>query len=360
MQKPDWNRLGGLFDIEARKAAIMELEEKTLAPGFWDDRQAAQALLAQMNRRKDTVQEYEQLVRQYEDVQALWDLAQEDAQDLSLAAEAETECRAFLDALHRAEMALLLAGPYDNHDAILAIHAGAGGLEAQDWAEMLLRMFTRYAERRGFKVELIDSLPADEGGVKSATLSIAGRNAYGFLKSERGVHRLVRISPYDAAGRRHTSFASVDVLPQVEDDDEIEINPDDLRIDTYRSSGKGGQHLNKTDSAVRITHLPTNIVVQCQDERSQFANKDRAMQLLRARLLDLKLQEREKELAQIRGEHQEIGWGSQIRSYVFQPYRLVKDHRTGFEMGNTDAVMDGDLDGFIFAYLSQYAGREEI
>ena len=252
----------------------------------------------------------------------------------------------------------MLSGEYDSHDAILSIHAGAGGLEAQDWAEMLMRMYNRWAERHNYKTELIDCLPADEGGIKSATISVLGLNAYGYLKSERGVHRLVRMSPYDTQGRRHTSFASVDVLPQVADDNEIEIPAEEMRIDTYRSSGKGGQHLNKTDSAVRITHLPTNIVVQCQDERSQFANKERAMQLLKAKLLDKKIREREAELAALRGEQQDIGWGSQIRSYIFQPYRLVKDHRTGYEMGNTDAVMDGDIDGFIAEYLRTFSHSE--
>jgi len=309
-----------------------------------------------LNRRRDVVKSFGMAVEAYGEAQAAFELAMEDD---SFAKEAEKAAAAFQELLEQLELSQMLSGDYDSHDAILAIHAGAGGLEAQDWAEMLLRMFTRWAERHHFKAELIDSLPADEGGMKSATISVTGANAYGYLKSERGVHRLVRMSPFDTQGRRHTSFASVDVLPQVTDDTEIDIPAEDMRIDTYRSSGKGGQHLNKTDSAVRITHIPTGIVVQCQDERSQFANKDRAMQLLKAKLLDKKLQEREAELAQLRGEQQDIGWGSQIRSYVFQPYRLVKDHRTGFEMGNTDAVMDGDLDGFIAAYLRQWASHHQ-
>ncbi len=328
-----------------------------MAPGFWDDRAAAQALLEQINRRKDTVEDYQRLERHYNDAATLYELAVEEDEE-ELGREAEQDLHSFLKELDAMELSLLLSGEYDDHNAILSLHAGAGGLEAQDWTEMLLRMLTRYCEHHRYKVAIIDSLPADEGGYKSVTIAVTGKNAYGYLKSERGVHRLVRISPYDAAGRRHTSFASVDVLPQVTDDNEVEINNDDLRIDTYRSSGKGGQHLNKTDSAVRITHLPTGIVVQCQDERSQFANKDRAMQLLSAKLLDLKLRQREAQIAQLRGEQQEIGWGSQIRSYVFQPYRLVKDHRTGYEMGNTDAVMDGELDGFIAAYLQKFAIRE--
>jgi len=326
-----------------------------LAADFWSDRDKAQALLSQINRRRDVVKAWQATFGLGQEAETAIELALEDEE---FSAEAEQAAAKFLRSLGELELSQLLSGDYDSHDAVLSVHAGAGGLEAQDWAEMLLRMFLRWAERRRFKTELLDSLPADEGGVKSATIGVYGLNAYGYLKSERGVHRLVRISPYDAAGRRHTSFASVDVLPQVADDNEVVVDPDEIRIDTYRSSGKGGQHLNKTDSAVRITHLPTGIVVQCQDERSQFSNKDRAMAMLKARLLDLKLREREAELAQIRGEQQEIGWGSQIRSYVFQPYRLVKDHRTGFEMGNADAVMDGDLDGFIGEYLRKFARSE--
>jgi len=350
--------LGGHFDIEGKSIQIADKEQLTLATDFWQERDKAQALLRQINELKESVKDYRQLKEAFDDVSTLWQLALEE-DDESLAVEAVAELKKVTKMLSDRELSLLLSGEYDNHDAIIALHAGAGGLEAQDWVQMLLRMFSRYAENHDYKVELIDSLPDDEGGVKSATVSIKGRNAFGYFKSEKGVHRLVRISPFDSAGRRHTSFASVDVLPQVADDNEIEINSDDLRIDTYRSSGKGGQHLNKTDSAVRITHLPTGIVVQCQDERSQFANKDRAMAILKARLLDRKLQEREAELAQIRGEQQEIGWGSQIRSYVFQPYRLVKDHRTGYEMGNTDAVMDGGIDGFIAAYLQMLVNSKK-
>lgn len=346
---------GGLFDIEAKQEAINKMEEQTYAAGFWDDREAAQALVDKLNRRREVVKSYENAQDACDEAEAALELALEDDSFLK---EAEHAAAAFEKLLEELELSQMLSGEYDSHDAILAIHAGAGGLEAQDWAEMLLRMFTRWAERHHYKAELIDCLPADEGGMKSATLSVTGANAYGYLKSERGVHRLVRISPFDAQGRRHTSFASVDVLPQVADDNEIVIPAEEMRIDTYRSSGKGGQHLNKTDSAVRITHIPTGIVVQCQDERSQFANKDRAMQLLKAKLLDKKIREREAEMAALRGEQQDIGWGSQIRSYVFQPYRLVKDHRTGYEMGNTDAVMDGDLDGFIAAYLRQYASKD--
>lgn len=330
------------------------MEAKTYAPGFWDDAAAAQSFMNQLNNKRTLVKSYADARNAYNETEAAFELALE---DVSFTKEAEKTATLFKDMLESLELSQMLSGDYDNHDAILSIHAGAGGLEAQDWAEMLLRMYSRWAERNGYKAELIDSLPADEGGIKSATLSIIGLNAYGYLKSERGVHRLVRMSPFDTQGRRHTSFASIDVLPQVADDNEVEIAADDLRIDTYRSSGKGGQHLNKTDSAVRITHLPTGIVVQCQDERSQLNNKERAMQLLKARLLDVKIKERESELASLRGEQQEIGWGSQIRSYVFQPYRMVKDHRTNYEMGNTDAVMDGEIDGFITAYLREFGSR---
>lgn len=357
MAGKDSARSGGLFDVEAKQEAIAALEEKTLAPGFWDDREQAQALMAQLNRRRDVVRAYQHAEALCDEAEAATELALE-AEDADLAAEAERTARRFLQELEALELSQLLSGPYDGNDALLSLHAGTGGLEAQDWAEMLMRMFTRWAERHNYQVQVLDIQPADEGGIKSASLSIVGSNAYGYLKSESGVHRLVRMSPYDAAGRRHTSFASVDVLPQVSDDHEIEIDPDELRIDTYRSSGKGGQHLNKTDSAVRITHLPTGIVVSCQNERSQIQNKAVAMQMLAAKLLDIKLRAREAELAALRGEQTEIGWGSQIRSYVFQPYRLVKDHRTGYEMGNTDAVMDGDIDGFIAEYLRKFAHRD--
>lgn len=345
---------GGLFDIDGKEGQIIELEAATSAPDFWNDVENAQRVTGKISTLKSSVARYMALQNQLEDSCVLWDLAVE-SDDEQLAAEAKAGLSPFQKALEALELAVLLSGPYDDHDAIMSLHAGAGGVEAQDWVEMLLRMYTRYCEREGYKIEMLDFLPGDEAGVKSVTFSVSGPSAYGYLKSERGVHRLVRISPFDAAGRRHTSFASMDVLPQVEDDTELKIDNEELRIDTYRSSGKGGQHLNKTDSAVRITHLPTGIVTQCQDERSQHANKDRAMRMLAARLLDIKAREREEELRKERGEQQEIGWGSQIRSYVFQPYRLVKDHRTGVEMGNVDAVMDGELEPFIAAYLRKFA-----
>jgi len=297
------------------------------------------------------------MVSGLEDAETLWELAVE-TQDESMEAEIEKALKNWFKKLEQLELETLLSGPYDSHRAIISLHAGAGGTEAQDWVSMLLRMYTRYCEKRGFKIETLDFLVGDEAGIKSVTLGVEGQNAYGYLKSEKGVHRLVRISPFDASGRRHTSFASMDVLPQVEQDDEIDIEPDDLKIDTYRSGGAGGQHVNKTDSAVRITHLPTNIVVQCQDERSQHSNKDKAMKLLKAKLLEKKLEEQEAQLREIRGDQQEIGWGSQIRSYVFQPYCLVKDHRTNVEVGDVDAVMDGDLDIFVSAYLAKFRKKD--
>jgi len=295
---------------------------------------------------------YEELNRELEDARALWELAaEEDDPDL------EPEIAAAIGVLKRRfeqlELEILLSGPYDRNNAIMTLHAGTGGTEAQDWAQMLYRMYVRWAERRGFKVETMDLLPGEEAGIKSATISLMGENAYGYAKAEKGVHRLVRISPFDASGRRHTSFAAVDVIPEVTDDNEINIDPEELKIDTFRSSGAGGQHVNKTESAVRITHLPTGIIVACQSERSQIQNRAAAMRVLQAKLLDLKRKQQEQELSEIRGEQQEIAWGSQIRSYVFQPYSLVKDHRTNVETGNVGAVMDGEIDDFIAAYLQQ-------
>lgn len=333
------------------------MEEITLGPSFWDDREGAQKVLQRANILKERVKRFTHLAAQYEDIKVLWELGLEES-DESVEGEVAGQMKRLIKQLESMELEVLLSGPYDSHYAIISLHAGAGGTESQDWVSMLMRMYTRYCEREGYKVEIMDYLAGDEAGVKSVTLSIEGINAYGYLKSEKGVHRLVRISPFDTNGRRHTSFASADVLPQVEYDDEVEIDGDDLRIDTYRSGGKGGQHLNKTDSAVRITHVPTGIVVQCQDERSQHSNRDKAMKLLRAKLLEKKLREQEEEMTEIRGDQQEIGWGSQIRSYVFQPYRLIKDHRTGVEVGNVDAVMDGELDSFIAAYLLQYRRRD--
>ena len=312
-------------------------------------------MLQKLTGLKASISTYQSLVSQQEDLQTLWELANEE-QDEDLEPEIEQASHALQKELEKLEIQVLFSGPYDDHDCIRTLHAGAGGTEAQDWTDMLYRMYSRFCEKNGFKCEVMDFLDGEEAGLKSITLAIEGPHAYGHFRAERGVHRLVRISPFDASARRHTSFASADVMPQVQEDNEVEINPDDLKIDTYRSGGAGGQHVNKTDSAVRITHLPTGIVVQCQDERSQYNNKDRAIKLLKARLLEEKVKERERELAEIRGEHAEIGWGSQIRSYVFQPYRLVKDHRTNVESGNVDAVMDGDLLPFISGYLKMFKG----
>lgn len=296
---------------------------------------------------------YEELEDELEETTTLWQLAVEE-DDVSLEVEIEQGIKKLKQRFEDLELVLLLAGPYDRNNAILTLHAGAGGTEAQDWVQMLYRLYIRWGERHGYKVEVLDFLNGDEAGIKSATLSFTGENAYGYAKSEKGVHRLVRISPFDASGRRHTSFASVDVIPEVaEDNDEIPIDAEDLRIDTYRSGGAGGQHVNKTDSAIRITHLPSGVVVQCQSERSQTQNKIAAMRVLQAKLLELKRKEQEAEISEIRGEQQEIAWGSQIRSYVFHPYNLVKDHRTNEETGNVSAVMDGEIDSFIAAFLQK-------
>ncbi len=298
------------------------------------------------------VKTYQGLKAQVEDITALWQLAVEE-DDVSLEPEIEQAVKNLKQEFERLELEILLSGPYDRNNAIVTLHAGAGGTEAQDWVQMLYRMYVRWGEGRGYKVDTLDLLPGDEAGIKSVTLSFTGENAYGYAKAEKGVHRLVRISPFDASGRRHTSFASVDVMPEVAEDSEINIDPEELKVDTYRSGGAGGQHVNKTDSAVRITHLPTGIVVQCQSERSQIQNRAVCMRILQAKLLELKRKQQEDELSEIRGEQQDIAWGSQIRSYVFHPYSMVKDHRTNVETGNVNAVMDGEIDEFIAAYLQQ-------
>ena len=319
-------------------------------PNFWDDNEKAQALIGEMNAVKSVVDQYESMARECQDLEDMLEILEEEA-DEALAAEWSESVEKLSAKVDAFELQLLLNQPYDKLDAILELHPGAGGTESQDWAQMLYRMYTRWAEKHDFKVELLDYLPGDEAGIKSVTIQIRGHNAYGYLKAEKGVHRLVRISPFDSSGRRHTSFVSCDVVPEINDDIEIEIRPDDLRVDTYRSSGAGGQHINKTDSAIRITHLPTGIVVACQTQRSQIQNREKAMQMLRSKLYELKIQEQQKELAEVRGEQMEIAWGSQIRSYVFHPYSMVKDHRTQVETGNVGAVMDGDLDPFIDGYL---------
>ncbi|GIP40997.1 peptide chain release factor 2 [Paenibacillus sp. J31TS4] len=320
------------------------------APDFWDDNERAQKLIAELNAIKDVAAEFETLSSDYEDLEVMLALAEEE-NDESLGAELATGVESLANRMAAYELQLLLNQPYDRMNAILELHPGAGGTESQDWAEMLLRMYRRWAEKRDFKVEVLDYLPGDEAGVKSVTLLIKGFNAYGYLKAEKGVHRLVRISPFDASGRRHTSFVSCDVVPEIDDDVEIEIRSEDLKIDTYRASGAGGQHINTTDSAVRITHIPTGVVVTCQTERSQIKNRERAMKVLRSKLYEKKIEEQQKQLADIRGEQSDIAWGSQIRSYVFHPYSMVKDHRTQAETGNIGSVMDGEIDFLIDAYL---------
>lgn len=321
-----------------------------LEPTFWDDQQGAQKVINESNGLKESVDGYEKLASQHEDLDVSFELVKEE-DDADLRAELEEEIVTMREALDEFELLMLLSEPYDKNNAILELHPGAGGTESQDWASMLLRMYTRWAEKHNCKVETLDYLPGEEAGVKSVTLLIKGLNAYGYLKAEKGVHRLVRISPFDSSGRRHTSFVSCDVMPEFDDDIDVDIRTEDLKIDTYRSSGAGGQHVNTTDSAVRITHLPTNTVVTCQSERSQIKNREHAMKMLKAKLYQLEIEKQQQELNEIRGEQKEIGWGSQIRSYVFHPYSMVKDHRTNEESGNTQAVMDGQLDPFINAYL---------
>lgn len=320
------------------------------SPDFWDDNDRAQSLISELNAVKSVVEQYNRLNSDQEELQMMLELAEEEG-DESLEAEVSEGVQVLHDKVSDFELQLLLNQPYDRLNAIVELHPGAGGTESQDWGMMLYRMYTRWAEKRGFKVELLDYLPGDEAGIKSVTMLIKGYNAYGYLKAEKGVHRLVRISPFDSAGRRHTSFVSCDVMPEIDDDIEIDIRTEDLKVDTYRASGAGGQHVNKTESAVRITHIPTGIVVACQQERSQISNRDRAMKMLRSKLYEREIEEQLRQLAEIRGEQSEIAWGSQIRSYVFHPYSMVKDHRTSVETGNVGAVMDGDLDAFIDGYL---------
>jgi peptide chain release factor 2 len=343
------------FDLTSIRERIYELEQEMNQEGFWNDAENAGKVLKTIKALKDKTEKIENLKKEYEDIEVLIELGME-AQDESVIPEVEKSFKTLQKDVESFRIETLLKGQYDRNNAIFTIHSGAGGLEAQDWAEMLLRMYTRWAERKGYAITILDMLRDYEAGIKSATLLIEGENAYGYLKSEKGVHRLVRISPFDTAGKRHTSFASVDVMPELDDEVKVEIDEEDLKIDTYRSSGAGGQHVNKTDSAVRITHIPTGIIVQCQNERSQHSNKEMAMKMLFAKLLEIKEQEHKDKIDDIKGEYREIAWGSQIRSYVFHPYNLVKDHRTGEETGNTGAVMDGELDDFINAYLKQGNG----
>ena len=362
--KPILNDLGEKLDqmrisleIPAKEEKIAELEYKMSEPSFWDDAAAAQKLNQELAALKGGVDTYEELKAKYEDAETLYEMGIEE-NDPSMENDIRAELTLIAEGLETLQLEVLLSGDYDANDAILTLHAGAGGTEAQDWTQMLLRMYGRWAERHGFTVETADLQPGDEAGVKSATLFIKGHNAYGFLKSEKGVHRLVRISPFDAQARRHTSFSACDVMPEIDDAVEVPINMDDVRVDYFRASGAGGQHINKTSSAVRMTHEPTGIVVQCQNERSQLQNKEQCLKMLRAKLFELEQEKKEEEIAKLEGVQQKIEWGSQIRSYVFQPYTMVKDVRTNAETGNVQAVMDGELDPFIRAYLNAKANHE--
>lgn len=343
-------RLGQSMDLDDLRSRLKVLTDKTMEPGFWDDSQAAQKVIRQQNSLKDRVDKYDGLEADLEEASLMIDLMEEE-EDFAFYENFKDLVQASSDTLDDFEVQVLLDGEYDESDVIFSIHAGAGGTEAQDWAGMLLRMYKRYAEKKGYKVETLDLLEEDEAGIKSVTLAIRGPYAYGYLKAEKGVHRLVRISPFDSAKKRHTSFASVDVYPELDDEIEIDIKDEDLKIDTYRSSGAGGQHVNVTDSAVRITHIPTGIVVQCQNERSQMQNKETAMKMLKAKLLALAEEEQKEKIEDLQGNYSQIAWGSQIRSYVFHPYTMVKDLRTQEEVGDVQRVMDGDLDPFINAYL---------
>lgn len=337
---------------------IDELDKSMEEPGFWDDPETSTRLMRESKNLKDTVESYNKLEQEYEDIQVMIEMGYEE-NDPALVPEIRDMMDDFVEKLETIRIQTLLSGEYDNNDAILKLNAGAGGTEACDWCSMLYRMYQRWADRKGFATSVIDYLDGEEAGIKSITLKVAGENAYGFLKSERGVHRLVRISPFNSAGKRQTSFVSCDVMPDIKEDLDVEINLDDLRIDTYRSSGAGGQHINKTSSAIRITHIPTGIVVQCQNERSQFQNKEVAMQMLKAKLYLMKQEENAEKLSGIRGDVKDINFGNQIRSYVMQPYTLVKDHRTNEESGNVTSVLDGNLDPFINAYLKMRNAKKE-
>jgi peptide chain release factor 2 len=346
--------LAASVDVEKLEARAGELEEEMGAPGFWDDQERAAKVSAEHSRLTRRMEEFRSLQNEVDDLTGLVELA---AEDESIAGELDAHFAAVEDRLATLELERLFSGRYDAGDALVTVNAGAGGTDAQDWAEMVLRMEMRWAEKRGFDVELLEASPGEEAGIKSATFRVGGENAYGLYSAEKGVHRLVRLSPFDAAHRRQTSFAGVEVAPVIEDVDEVAIDADDLQVDTYRASGAGGQHVNKTDSAVRITHRPTGIVVQCQNERSQTQNRETAMKMLRSKLVEQRERERAEELAREKGQSQDVNFGSQIRSYVLHPYTMVKDHRTNFEVGNAQAVLDGDLDGFVRAELLREAGR---
>ena len=354
---PSLDSLRDALDLEKGAKEIERLEAISAEPDFWSDPARSQQVLQTAKQLKDKAARFAALKTQYEDVVTLIEMAEE-MEDESLFPEVEAGFNAFTAELDKQTLTTLLTGEYDKNNAIMSFHAGAGGTEAQDWAQMLFRMYTQWANSKGFKYKVLDYIDGDEAGLKSADLLIEGENAFGYLKSEGGVHRLVRVSPFDSSGRRHTSFSAVEVMPEMTDDIQIDISPDDLKVDTYRSGGAGGQHVNKTESAIRITHIPTGIVVACQNERSQHQNREVAMRMLKSKLMEIKEREHLDKIEDIKGEQKKIEWGSQIRSYVFMPYTLAKDHRTGFENGNIGAVMDGDLDGFINAWLKCNATGE--
>ena len=354
---PELEKLAAALDIESAKQEAARLKDETAQDGFWNDLERSQKVQMRLKQLQNKIQRQEKLVSSWEDLTTLCEMGQEE-DDADILEELKTEFAQLEEKVEETRMTTLLSGEYDNSNAILQFHAGAGGTEAQDWAQMLYRMYTRWAERHGFVYKILDYEEGDEAGIKSAAISIEGENAYGLLKSENGVHRLVRVSPFDANARRQTSFAAIEVMPELENDDSIEIREEDIEMQVYRASGAGGQHVNKTSSAVRLTHKPTGIVVASQQERSQFQNKDNCMKMLRAKLLELKAQQHAEKISDIKGVQLKIEWGSQIRSYVFMPYQMVKDTRTGYETGNIDNVMDGDLDGFLNAYLTQLATGE--
>ncbi|MDY5910947.1 MAG: peptide chain release factor 2 [Inconstantimicrobium porci] len=346
------NEIGIHFDIEVLEKRISELEFKMQEPDFWNDSDKATEVTQETKRLKDKLGRYNSLIQRIDDVKVLAEIGEDDEETEK---EVIEEVNSILNEIEEFRIETMLCGEYDTNNAILTLHTGVGGADANDWTEMLLRMYMRYCEKKGYSVEVIDSLPGDEAGIKSATISIKGEYAYGYLKAEKGIHRLVRISPFNANGKRQTSFASVEVMPELTKDQDIEINPKDLRVDTYRSSGAGGQHVNKTESAIRITHIPTGIVVTCQNERSQYSNKETAMNVLKSKLIELKERAHKEKIEDLTGELKDMGWGSQIRSYVFHPYSMVKDHRTLLEISNVTAVMDGGIEPFIIEYLKQQA-----
>ncbi len=348
--KPELESLSEALKIKKSESRLKELEAKTILPDFWDDSGKSQKILSEISLLSGKIKEYKKLKNEFEDLATLVEMSYQE-NDISSLLEIQSELKKVKSDLENQTLTTLLTGEYDSQNAILTFHAGAGGTEAQDWVEILCRMYTRWGEKHCYKVKMLDSLDGEEAGLKSASILMEGPNAYGFLKGENGVHRLVRISPFDASGRRHTSFASLEVIPEIKDDIKIEIAPEDIKMDVFRASGAGGQHVNKTSSAVRLTHIPTGLVVACQNERSQYQNRDTAMKILKSKLIEIKEREHLEKIEDIKGVQKEISWGSQIRSYIFMPYTLVKDHRTGYEMGNVEAVMNGELDGFINAYL---------